>query len=94
MQGLNSMDGTQYHEDLRAVYDRLTRLEEKGVSRDDRMARMEAAIATMAKQVETMAGDVRDAKTGLRIGLWLSNTLWPIVTGIGGWLAYTLGKGS
>jgi hypothetical protein len=88
------MDGTQYREDLRAVYDRLTRLEEKGVSRDDRMARMEAAIATMAKQVETMAGDVRDAKTGLRIGLWLSNTLWPLIAAAGAWIAHGWGKGS
>jgi hypothetical protein len=68
-------------------------LEEKGTARDDRMSRMEASITKMATQVETMAGDVRDAKTGLRVGLWLSNTLWPIIAGLGGWFSYKFGLG-
>jgi hypothetical protein len=89
--GIN-MDG--FRDDLHAMSERLTRLEEKGTARDDRMSRMEASLAKMATQVEAMANDVRDAKTGLRVGLWLSNTLWPIIAGAGGWIAYRLGLGA
>jgi hypothetical protein len=86
------MDG--FRDDLHAMSERLTRLEERGTARDDRMARMETAIATMAKQVETMAGDVRDAKTGLRVGLWITNTVWPVVAAGGAWVAHMMGRGS
>jgi hypothetical protein len=90
-QGIN-MDG--FRDELHAMSDRLTRLEERGTARDDRMTRMEAAIAKMASQVETMAGDVRDAKTGLRVGLWISNTVWPLVAAGGAWIAHMMGKGT
>lgn len=73
---------------LHAVYERLTRLEERGASRDERMARMESALERLTTQVETIALDVRDAKTGLRVGLWISNTVWPIMAAGGGWIAH------
>ena len=70
---------------LQAVYDRLTHLEARGEARDDRMTRMEAAIEHMTKQLDAMAGDLRDAKTGLRIGLWISSTAVPAAAGLAGW---------
>jgi|688.fasta_scaffold1424235_2 hypothetical protein len=72
---------------MQAVYERLTRLEERGVARDDRMGRMEEALERLAKQVEVIGADVRDAKTGLRVALWISNTIWPLLAAGGGWVA-------
>jgi hypothetical protein len=89
--GIN-MDG--FRDDLHAMSERLTRLEERGAARDDRMSRMETAISEMAQEVKKMAGDVRDAKTGLRVGLWISNTLWPIIAAGGAWVAHMMGRGS
>lgn len=76
------------HEDMRAVYERLTRLEERGVARDERMARMEETISKLVDRVEEIGQDVRDAKTGLRVGLWISNTVLPLLAASGGWLAH------
>ena len=74
--------------DLQKVYDRLTRLEERGVGRDERMQRMEAALQTMTAQLETMSNDLRDAKTGLRIGLWISTTFVPAGAALAGWVSH------
>ena len=76
--------------DLQAVYDRLTRLEERGVSRDERMERMEHALERVTTQLESMAHDLRDAKTGLRVGLWITTTVVPAVAAAGGWFAHLL----
>lgn len=78
--------------DLQAVYDRLTRLEERGVARDERIAayqqqnsaelkQVEASIAALVQKVDAIANDVRDAKTGLRIGMAIMGTLG----GLAGW---------
>lgn len=75
------------HGTMQAVYERLTRLEERGAARDDRMARMEEAMTKLVEHVEQIGQDVRDAKTGLRVGLWLSNTLWPCLAAAGAWIA-------
>ncbi len=74
--------------DLQTVYDRLTRLEARGEARDERMQRMEAALQTMTAQLETMSNDLRDAKTGLRIGLWISTTFVPAGAALAGWISH------
>lgn len=76
--------------DLQAVNDRLTRLEERGASRDDRMARMEHTLEKVTQQLESMSNDLRDAKTGLRIGLWISSTAVPAAAALAGWFAHHL----
>lgn len=81
------MNDTVSEGGMYAVYERLTRLEEKGTARDERMARIEATLAQLAEQMETVAQDVRDAKTGLRIGLWFTSTAVPAVAAVGGWFA-------
>lgn len=72
------------------VRDRLTKLEERGISRDERAERtekrserIEASLERLTNEVEKLAGDIRDAKTGLRVG-------FAIVGGFGtvaGWVA-------
>ncbi len=92
-----SVDDTE----MRAVLDRLTRLEERGVSRaqivdaqlahvDERMARMETAITNLVATVQTLSDDVKAAKTGLRVGLWISTTVIPAASGAIGWFAHHL----
>ena len=92
-----SVDDTE----MRAVLDRLTRLEERGVSRaqivdaqlshvDERMARMETAITKLVASVETLSDDVKAAKTGFRVGLWISTTVIPAASGAIGWFAHHL----
>ena len=76
------------HGTMQAVYERLTRLEERGTSRDERMARMEQTLVKMDAMLEAVSLQVRDAKTGLRVGLWISNTVWPLLAGGMGWLAH------
>jgi len=49
---------------MHAVYERLTRLEERGTARDERIARMEQTLVRLATQMEAVGQDVRDAKTG------------------------------
>jgi len=79
--------------DMQAVYERLTRLEERGAARDERMARMEGAMVKLVERVEVIGQDVRDAKTGLRIGLWISGTLVPFLAGAAGWVAHNFWPG-
>ena len=92
-----SVDDTE----MRAVLDRLTRLEERGVSRaevvdgkmahvDERMARLEQAITKLVATVETLSDDVKAAKTGLRVGLWISSTVIPALSAALGWFAHLL----
>lgn len=73
--------------DVQQVYDRLTRLEERGMSRDARIERIEKTLETMTTQLDGMANDLRDAKTGLRIGLWVTSTVVPFLAGAAGWFA-------
>ena len=85
-----SVDDTE----MRAVLDRLTRLEERGVSRaqivdaqlshvDERMARMETAITKLVASVETLSDEVKAATVGLRVGM-------AIMTGLGGVAGWVL----
>lgn len=71
---------------LQAVHERLTRLEERGAARDERIAayqtqnsaelkQLEASIAALVAKVDAVANDVRDAKTGLRIGMGIMTTI-------------------
>jgi hypothetical protein len=87
------MNETENGTDLRAVYDRLTRLEERGLSRDERMTRMEHTLERVVTQLDQMAGDLRDAKTGLRIGLWITSTVVPTIAAGIGWFAHLLWPG-
>lgn len=82
------MSEAMYREDWRRVEERLTRLEEKGSARDERMERMEHAIETLVKRVEEIGADVRDAKTGLRLGLWFASTVAPAGAAVFGWFAH------
>lgn len=50
--------------------------------RDARMDRIERTLSTLTDKVDHIADDVRDAKTGLRIGLWVTTT----AAGFGGWV--------
>jgi len=75
---------------MHAVYERLTRLEERGTARDERIARMEQTLSRLATQMEAVGQDVRDAKTGLRVGLWITSTAVPAVASVAGWFAHTL----
>ena len=52
------------------------------------MERMERTMEQLVTRVEAIGQDVRDAKTGLRVGLWISNTVWPIMAAGGGWIAH------
>ena len=78
--------------DLQAVHERLTRLEERGAARDERIAtyqaqnsaelkQVEASITALVVKVDAIANDVRDAKTGLRIGMGIMTT----IGALGGW---------
>lgn len=73
---------------IQEVRDRLTKLELRDEAADARAARMEKALATLTEKVEALAGDIRDAKTGLRVALavatacgtaagWLASHIWP-----------------
>jgi hypothetical protein len=84
------MEGTEHHAEFRDLSDRLARLEERGISRDDRMERMEVTLVRLANQVEGMANDLRDAKTGLRVGMWISSTVVPAIAAAVGWFAHVL----
>lgn len=87
------MDNVKETDGMRLVYDRLTRVEERQKFGDDRMERLEAAIAKLDTKMDLVADDVKSAKTGLRIGLWFSTAVLPAVAGIGGWIAaHTWGK--
>lgn len=72
----NDVDGMQ------AVLDRLTRLEERGIARDERAGRMEASIAQLVVTVEALRDDVKAAKTGLRVGMAIMGALGTMA----GWL--------
>lgn len=80
------------HDRMQAVLDRLTRLEERAVSRashvDDTIQRMEASISKLVETVERLSDDVKAAKTGLRVGLWISTTVVPAASGAIGWFAH------
>ena len=67
---------------MRAVLDRLTRLEERGIARDERATRMEHSIAQLVVTVEALRDDVKAAKTGLRVGM----AIMTMVGGIVGWM--------
>jgi hypothetical protein len=84
------MNETTSDAGMRALDVRLARLEEREVGRDDRMARMETTLSKLDQQIDTMTEDIRAAKTGLRIGLWISSTLAPALAGIAGWFAHQL----
>lgn len=84
------MDDIRDFEGMQLVYDRLTRLEARGEARDDRMARLEETIRKMSEKLDLMADDVKSAKTGLRVGLWISTTVLPVVSGSVGWFAHHL----
>lgn len=77
---------------MQAVLDRLTRLEERVANRgpviDAEIADLKASINTMAKVLEQLRDDVRDAKTGLRVGMAIMTTMG----GVAGWVLSHLGK--
>jgi hypothetical protein len=75
---------------MQAVYERLTRLEERGAARDERMHRMEQALERLTEQMEAVAADVRAAKTGLRVGLWIASTVLPSLSAGVTWLSMHL----
>lgn len=70
------------HDGMQAVLDRLTRLEERGISRDEKFERMEGAIEKLVATVDALRDDVKAAKVGLRVGMAIMTALG----GVGGWL--------
>ena len=85
-----SVDDTE----MRAVLDRLTRLEERGVSRaqivdaqlshvNKDMADLKAGIATLVTTVTALSDEVKAAKVGLRVGM-------AIMTGLGGFAGWVI----
>ena len=67
---------------MRVVLDRLTRLEERGIARDERATRMENSIAQLILSVEALHDDVKAAKTGLRVGMAIMTMVGTII----GWM--------
>ena len=78
---------------MQAVHDRLTRIEALSDNRDEKLARMEATLVSMTEKIERIGGDVRDAKTALRVGFWISTTLVPAIAAMTGWFAHTFWGG-
>lgn len=80
-----------YREDgLRMIGERLARMEERSNNRDEALGdfredfhKMQTQLDKMQTQIGTIAGEVRDAKTALRVALAL------VIAGAGlaGWLA-------
>lgn len=66
---------------MQAVLDRLTRIEAGSEHRDDRLMRIETTLAKQDALLQVMAGDLRDARTGLRVGLWVFSTMTALATG-------------
>ena len=73
---------------MQAVLDRLTRLEERGASRDEKFERMEHAIEKLVATVDALRDDVKAAKVGLRVGMAIMTGLG----GVAGWVLSHLGK--
>ena len=78
---------------MQAVHDRLTRIEALSDNRDEKLARMEATPRVHDRD-QRIGGDVRDAKTALRVGFWISTTLMPAIAAMAGWVAHTFWGGS
>lgn len=87
------MDATVNAEGMQAVLDRLTRQEERGAARDATLAEMKLLLKQLNERLDTVAGDVRDAKTALRVGFWISTTIIPAGAAITGWIAAHLWPG-
>lgn len=86
------MSETEYS-GMRAVLDRLTRQEERGMARDAAFEKMQATLEKMDARLDDLANDLRDAKTGLRIGVWIASTVAPGLAAVAGWFAHTfMGK--
>lgn len=62
------------------VSERLTRLEEKGTARDERMERMEKQLTTAVAKLDEVADNVKAAKMGLRVGLWIAGGAGGIIS--------------
>ncbi len=81
------------HNGMQAVLDRLTRQEERSDARDVTLRQMQVTLEKMDSRLDELANDLRDAKTGLRIGIWLASTITPAIAAVAGWWAhYVLGK--
>ena len=70
------------HDKVQAVLDRLTRLEERGMTRDEKLEKMEHSIEKLVETVDALRDDVKAAKVGLRVGMAIMTALG----GVGGWL--------
>lgn len=63
---------------MQAVLDRLTRLEERGIARDERAERMERSIAELVRAVNSLSDDMKAAKTALSIGGMISRVFYAV----------------
>lgn len=79
--------------ELRALSERLARLEEGAIHRGVQIARIEHTLEQLTKTVADIADNMRDAKTGMRLGLWLGGTVAPALGGMGVWLFHTFWPG-
>jgi len=78
---------------MQAVLVELATQKERSASRDATLAQMQVTLAKMEQRLDTVAGDVRDAKTVLRVGFWISTTLVPAIAAMTGWFAHTFWGG-
>lgn len=71
---------------MQAVLDRLTRLEERGIARDERAERMEKSIADIARTLNILSDEMKAAKTALSIAGTLSRVFYAVGGGGIVWL--------
>lgn len=79
------MDEARWGEKLEGLSDRLARLEERGSHRDVQLASLHAMLIALTEKVDELADGMRDAKTGMRIVLWIGGTGVPTMAAM---LAY------
>ena len=74
---------------IRDVGERLSRLEAEGEAAAATLDRLEKVIGRIDERLGVVQGDVRDAKTALRVGFWISTTIVPAGAAVAGWFAHT-----
>ena len=70
--------------------ERLATLEAKDEAMAATLARLEHIICRMDIELSAVRGDVRDAKTSLRVGFWISSTIIPPLAAAAGWFSHYL----
>jgi predicted RNase H-like nuclease (RuvC/YqgF family) len=78
---------------FRDLGQRIARVEAEGDAVAATLERMERTICRMDARLTEVQGDVRDAKTALRVGFWILTTIIPAGAAVLGWFAHTFWPG-